>query len=465
MLSWGVAGAAVLILTGITQPVWGATARANVQQATVAAASLVLDGVTVADVEQGKLVPSQRVVIAGNRIQAIGGAGAVSVPNGARVVDAQGKYLIPGLWDLHVHTSDSSMQSLLLASGVTGVRDAFSGIPLETLIQWRREVLAGTRAAPPRQILSGAGIDEEEGCSRSDLTGHTCVIPADTADARRVVDTLKAAGADMIKMYDLSRETYFAIAAAARRRGIEFGGHLGGHLGQIRAGSTVASAFEASDSGARIIDHVNSSGGMDTLCFGPKATVDRCRPVADRFRRNNTWWVSTLIHRITVNPSAEPRPGDASDSVAARYTDASEQFASGAAVKTDWLHGAVKVGGGDSLRFLAAADRAGLPILAGTDASGSQAGFRLHAELSIYVTEGMTPLHALQTATLNPAKMLHATDSLGTVAVGKLADLVLLDADPLADITNTTAIRAVVANGRYFDRAALDKLLASSHGD
>jgi imidazolonepropionase-like amidohydrolase len=87
-------------------------------------------------------------------------------------------------------------------------------------------------------------------------------------------------------------------------------------------------------------------------------------------------------------------------------------------------------------------------------------GFSLHLEIATYAEEGLPTLEALQTATLNPAKALHATDSLGTVAVGKLADLVLLDADPLTDITNTTAIRGVVANGRYFDRAALDQLLA-----
>jgi len=108
---------------------------------------------------------------------------------------------------------------------------------------------------------------------------------------------------------------------------------------------------------------------------------------------------------------------------------------------------------------------AGIPILAGTDIFtwdiGAMPGVeRLHIELAIYAAEGLTPLEALQTATLNPAKMLHATDSLGTVASGKLADLVLLDADPLKDIANVTAIRAVVANGRYFDRAALDLLLA-----
>jgi imidazolonepropionase-like amidohydrolase len=112
--------------------------------------------------------------------------------------------------------------------------------------------------------------------------------------------------------------------------------------------------------------------------------------------------------------------------------------------------------------------RVGLPILAGTDAWGQlftatvTPGFSLHVDLAMYVAEGLTPLEALRTATLNPAKMLRGTDSLGTVAPGKLADLVLLDADPMAEITNTTTIRAVVANGRYFDRTALDSLLADA---
>jgi adenine deaminase len=115
----------------------------------------------------------------------------------------------------------------------------------------------------------------------------------------------------------------------------------------------------------------------------------------------------------------------------------------------------------DSLGYLYIVKQMGIPVLAGTDFS-AVAGFGLHAELATYVAEGLTPLEALQAATLNPAKFLHGTDSLGTVAPGKLADLVLLDSDPLVEITNTTKIRAVVANGRYFDRAALDHLLATT---
>ena len=120
--------------------------------------------------------------------------------------------------------------------------------------------------------------------------------------------------------------------------------------------------------------------------------------------------------------------------------------------------------GTETLGSMSVARRTGLPILAGSDAGSPvmrtmPPGFAIHGELAIYVAEGLTPLEALRAATLNPAKMLRATDSLGSVAPGKLAELVLLDADPLADLTNTTAVRAVVANGRYFDRAALDSLL------
>src|SRR5689334_4037515 len=119
------------------------------------------------------------------------------------------------------------------------------------------------------------------------LTGATSVA----ASAQQRTSLPTAVGFDEVTVVDaeqgklLSRQTYFNVAAAARRSAMPFGGHLGGHMGQIREGTTVASAFEASDSGARIIDHVNSSGGMDTLCMGPAATVERCRPVAERFRR------------------------------------------------------------------------------------------------------------------------------------------------------------------------------------
>ncbi len=281
----------------------------------------------------------------------------------------------------------------------------------------------------------------------------------------------QAAGYDMLKTYNVSRGMYFALAAEARRLGIPFGGHVTTHSHSGKAPDEedrrpTVSPIEASDSGARIFDHMNSSAGMDSLCFGSRATVERCRPVAERFRANGSWWVPTLVllYSDTYFYTGQTATRHAAD----RLREMAGAFWSGSLPAGNWLRNIPLDDVPDTLRLqLAVAQQVGVPIIAGTDAVeaymrdlGMLPGFQLHAELAAYVLEGLTPLHALQSATINPAKMWRATDSLGTVAAGKLADLVLLDADPLADITNITMIRAVVANGRYFDRAALDRMLA-----
>jgi imidazolonepropionase-like amidohydrolase len=448
------AGLGLVVLSGATALVLtGAVPTAvRAQRSAHAAAPLVFDRVTVVDVDQGKLVSDQRVVVAGNRIQAVGPADQVRVPQGAQVVDAQGKYLIPGLWDMHTHSQHLAhlFYPIFLANGVTGIRDAWSSVPLDTLHQWRREILAGTRVGPPRQLLVGAAIDETAGCNGTNSNGHICVSPFDSADGRHLVDSLKVAEADMIKMYGLSKGMYFVIAAEARRVGVPFGGHL-------KPGA--ASAVEASDSGVSIIDHMGfgSAAELDTLCGGRTASVVRCQPVAERFRRNGTWVVATLKNYFRTH-------GQASQRIRERRRELARFWADSSRPAGNWLRDTTGVAPADSAGYLDIAHRVGLPILAGTDAQPLSLqldlrSFGIHAELAILAAEGLSPLEALRTATLNPAKLLRATDSLGTVASGKLADLLLLDANPLADITNTTTIRAVVANGRYYDRAALDRLL------
>jgi hypothetical protein len=348
---------------------------------------------------------------------------------------------------------------LFVANGVTGIRDAGSEVPLDTLLLWRREILAGTRMGPPRQILSGQAIDEIAGqCTRA-REMHTCVLSGDSADARHLVDSLKRAGADMLKTYGLWPDMYYVVAAEARRQGIPFGGHIW------------TSASNASDSGATILDHVTSaSGGLNVSCLGDTIKPSDCQPIAERLARNGTWFVPTIVRSLTDGrgvdvPHAKP--------IFARFQARAQEFWAGSKLQGNWLRDSTAAGAAasgaaavpDKPGYMSVAQRVGVPILAGTDAGApvlreQPPGFSLHAELAFYVAEGLSPVAALRTATLSPAKMLHATDSLGTVAPGKLADLVLLDADPLADITNTTTIRAVVANGRYFDRAALDTLLA-----
>jgi imidazolonepropionase-like amidohydrolase len=231
------------------------------------------------------------------------------------------------------------------------------------------------------------------------------------------VDSLKAAGVDMafIHGFDSSqamRKVVFAILAEARRVHLPAVGHLDGGL-------TLA---EASDSGMHSVDHLM---GLADICTGKMASLKRCAAMAARLQRNDTW----MVTGPTLKPARQTR---------------------------------------DSM--LMWVERAHLPLLYGTDVElspwlvslGVLPGFQLHEDLATSVARGLSPLSALRGVTLNPARMLHATDSLGTVAPGKLADLVLLDADPLADITHTKQIRAVVANGRYFDRTALDSLLTEA---
>ena len=441
---------------------------------------LVFDNVTVIDVERGNRLPEQRVVIVGNRIRTIGSVHTVRVPAGAQVIEARGKYLIPGLWDMHIHPAMVNSEAdyiypLLLANGVTGIRDAWSIHALDTLLQWRREMVAGTRIGPPRQLFAGVALDDGQPCKRTAGDGHACV--ADTADARHVVDSLKAAGADFIKTYALSRPVYFAVAAEARRIGIPFGGHV-----------IEETSVEASDSGARIEDHVHLAGNIMGRCVSRKASLDRCKPIAEHFINNGTWWCPTLaIYNMSVrimfsNPNdvfGGPWFGPRARMLIERFYNTSDAFWdewNGSLPHGNWLQASTHalppldtmrttaLDSGGLLRF---AHRLHIPILAGTDGGINLGltlvtpGLMLHTELAVFVAEGMTPLEALQAATLNPAKSFHGTDSLGTVAVGKLADLVLLDADPLTDITNTTTIRAVVANGHYYDRAKLDQLLAN----
>jgi hypothetical protein len=269
---------------------------------------------------------------------------------------------------------------------------------------------------------------------------------------------------------------YFVIAAEARRVGIPFGGHV-----------VTVTPIEASDSGASITDHLFApADDWPGRCWGAGASVERCQPVAEHFGRNGTWLAPTLVvYKGYDGTYARP--------IMARFIERAHAFWIGAPLHDNWLRDSANSGttgttgashpDSGAMHIM---QQVGLPILAGTDSptfmpelewkdlrstffydsplssgftSSMAAGFSLHVELAMYVAEGLTPLAALQTATINPAKVLHATDSLGTVAAGKLADLVLLDANPLEDITNTTMIRGVVANGRYYDRAALDGLL------
>lgn len=424
---------------------------------------LVLRGVTVIDVENGTRAANQSVVIVDNRIRTIGGSAVVRAPVGARLIDARGKYLIPGLWDMHVHPfwEADRFYPLFVANGITGVRDAGSPVPLSTLNRWKQEIAAGTRIGP-RLVVAGPSINE---CPDMSGGAHTVCVSS-PGEARLMVDALRQAGADFIKPYSVSRELYLALLAEAKRVGLPLGGH-----------SYNISGLEASDSGAVILDHHTwfDPNVCDDLNLGQAAfNRDKCADAANRLRRNGTWVTITIIssahlfphawnerlRRYLPNARLNGEYGASKQTVAA-WDSATPSLPAHPSSFAEW-QAAYDRGQFAGRWDLTYAKIAGMPILAATDGAPLfpvAGGFELHETLVAFVLGGMPTLEALQTATINPARALRATDSLGTVTEGNLADLVLLDADPLVDITNTSKISAVVADGRYFDRTALDALL------
>lgn len=455
--------------------------------------TIALTHVVVIDVSSGSELRDRTVLVRARRIVAVDSSPRASLPNDARVVDGSGRYLIPGLWDMHVHTFypddvDPNFP-VFIANGVTGIRDmGNSALSLARIHQLRGEVESGTRVGP-RFVAAGPLVEG------APPTWPNSVI-ADTPErGRSLVDSLAAAGADFIKVYSrLQPGPYHAIAQESRRRGIPFEGHVPGAI----------SASEASDAGQRSMEHLYGivegcstveseviaartalldarTAGSDTLEAARRVSrvyrqalqgfdERRCNRLVSQLARNRSWQVPTLVsyeQPTCVAPEELARdsrvkyvsPRRQAAWPRTRAARAHRNAADAELAATDSL-----ICTGALARLTAVLAEASVPILAGTDAGTPYVlyGFGLHQELSLLVRAGLTPLTALRAATINPAVFLGATDSLGTVASGKLADLVLLDADPLADVSNTTRIRAVLANGRYYDRAALDALLAAA---
>ncbi len=428
-----------MLVTGIAIPtLLGLPGRLYAQQPV--STPIAFTGVTVVDVRDGQLLADQTVVISGTQISAVGPASQVTVPKGTQTVNAQGKYLMPGLWDMHTHMwgYPDVFFPLLLANGVTGIRD-MHGKFLDSMRLWRQEVVDGKRAGP-RMLLTAAWVGPkfEDG----EFGGWSSQIPLTTVErAGIVVDSLKAAGADHIKIRSgLSRELHFALSAAARRAGLPLVGH-----------PTNGVTFrEASDSGQRTLEHAYP-------CHPSETTDEECAALATQFVRTGTWLTPTSIAMLYLLGGILPDR--------ARFWPSTVKGMPFIGIRTtdEGKDQKIQKFNQDILPRLAMLRRAGMPMLAGTDAAElmpeNTPGLSLHDELAVFVQAGFTPLEALQAATLNPAKSLQATDSLGTVEAGKLADLVLLDANPLIDIQNAKAIRAVIANGRYFDRDHLDALI------
>ncbi|HET7229749.1 MAG TPA: amidohydrolase family protein, partial [Longimicrobium sp.] len=425
----------------------------------------------------------QTVVVRGSRIARVGPAARVAVPAGARVVDGRGKWVIPGMWDMHVHAAfpqfEGLFMPLLAANGVTGAREMFSRIDWvdSTRARIRRGDLVGPRIVGSGHIIDGS----------PPMLGGT-VVARNAAEGRRAVDSLAAAGADFIKVYSrLTPDAFAGIADEARRRGIPFAGHV----------PSLVTVDEASAAGIASIEHLTGivnacsplppaqaglvaeavarkgwdssyvvSRSLDSLVYA-RYDPAVCRALARRLVARGTVVVPTLV---TLHAAAflddttfahDPRLRYVPKGMSAGWSPLTNPRLR-AVTAADWANSHRQYG-----RLLEAArvlHDNGVRFMAGTDLITPYTfpGFSLHQELELLTGIGLTPLQALQSATLEPARFLKMTDSLGTVAQGKLADLVVLDANPLADIRNVGRIHAVVVNGRLIDAAERERILRAA---
>ena len=448
-------------------------------QAQSAAPSLALTHVTVIDATGAPAKPDMTVVVSGDRIVELGKSADIHLARDARVIDATGKFLIPGLWDMHVHWGNTEYLPLFLANGVTGMRIMWGGSVQQ---EWRRESEAGQLLAP-HMLIASTIIDGPKPFWPGSIGVST------EAEARQAVIQEKQKGADFIKVYTfLPREEYFAIVDEARKQGIRFAGHIPMSVTPEDASNAGQKSFEhlagvlpacsrRSDEffQAAQADLVDDLAGKPTFWGNHfkamrQAEIDEYSPEKAAalfavFKKNGTWQVPTLTLWRSMayvdDPSftRDPRIKYVPPWARKDWTPSNAPNLYGPRSPEDFAF--AKKEFQKDLELVAAMEKAGVGVLAGTDTSNPfcMPGFSLHDELGLLVKAGLTPMEALQSATLNPARFIEGEKDLGTIEKGKIADLVLLDANPLDDIGNTRKIASVIYAGKLFPRPALDEML------
>lgn len=444
-------------------------------------AVLVITHANVIDGTGAPLRTDMTLVIADGRIRSIGPSAELPVPVDAAVLPAHGKFVIPGLWDMHVHWYEPESLKLFIANGVTGVR-MMSGYPMHH--EWRSKIEAGTLLGP-RMWIASMVVDGPKPIWPENLAVGTA------EQAVEEVTRLRKTGADFVKVYSLlPRKAFLALAAECNKQGMPFAGHV----------PDLVSAREASERGQCSFEHLTGIAWSCSLretelrsaaekaiaeyTVG-KISYDALRPELKRLGRqarasfspekaaelfrvlksNATWQCPTLLMLRNTSHIGDPsitndsRLRFMSQAIRSRWNPTNDFRLRSMTSEDIALE---KASFQKDLEMVGAMHRAGVGMLAGTDAINPYAfpGFRLHDELELLVKAGLKTMDALQAATLNAARFMTREKDLGSVEPDKLADLVLLDANPLDDIRHTRNIHAVVYGGRLFKKADLDTMLA-----
>lgn len=440
--------------------------------------TLAITNVAVVDVVAGELLEGRTVVVKDDVITTVVASKSAKVKEGVPTIDGAGKFLVPGLWDMHAHVADPAMPALFLRFGVTGIRHMFSPMRGTEL---KPADPAKEREAPtfPRVVAAKHLLDSKR--TNFPFIFRSNIIFADTVEqARAAVKEIKKLGNDFVKVHSVTpRSAYFAAAKEAKAEGIPLAGHV----------PFTVTAAEASDAGQLTIEHMD---GVAALCskqearhlgrlaeFGTAEKPDMNIPwriakealetfdpkkaaaLFTKFVTNGTWHTPTLVESQTKlrlgNPKALTPEVERLLPASAKVLWAREFDPDGSVTmrvlgrhytKTELQER--KELFGEEKKLLGEMHKAKVKLLAGTDTPNVLVvpGLSLHEELEIFVQCGLTPAEALRTATCHPAECLKLTEKYGTIAEGKRADLVLLSKNPLADIRNTTTIETVFVGGR-----------------
>jgi len=452
------------------------------------AQTMAITGVNVVDVVTGKAIPGQTVVIAADRIRAMGPAATAQIPAQSQTIDGTGYYLIPGLWDMHVHFRSNPVDpdrvladenagtlELFLVNGVVGVRE-MGGDLSEHVLRWREEIKSGKRVGP-RILTAGRKLDVVKPAWPGSISTTT------PEEGREAVRQMKRAGADFIKVYhgDVEAPVLKAVLSEAHATGLKVVGHLPRNLslqtvqelGLDEMEHSTLTAPKQADFDRFAVERqerIKAGLAMDTAEMARRLTwmhdADEAKRLYPLMAARPLWVTPTLAVQARVRYEiaerkfdGDPRKRYIGPAIWASWDPGAGRRKPAAAGLLDLFKQQLKQG----RQLTAEAHKAGVRILLGTDCGVSNnymlPGWSVHEELAALVEAGLTPAEALRAATVNPAKWRGELATEGTVEKGKRADLLLLRSNPLTAIAATREVEAVFLGGAYYPRSKLDAML------
>lgn len=426
-----------------------------------AAVPIVIRNLTLIDGTGASPMARTTIVIRGERIVDVGPVGSVRIPKNARIVEGRGRYAIPGLWDAHVHLwFEQNQLPVYVANGITGVRDM--GSDYARTKAWRRDAESG-KTIGPHIVTSGPPVGGRESSDKK-LPVMVAISPE---DARRTFDQLDEMDVDFIKVLsDLPHDAYIALAERSRKWRMAFAGHV----------PDTVTALEAINARQTSMEHLF---GWFVACSSDEAAIragktpraktletfsdEKARELFKRSALYETRQAPTLtLWERMAYADTEKRVRDqrlryVPRAIRATWPKPEDELKTAASEENVPMRQQFDL----AFRIVKLMQECGVEILAGTDTGDPYTipGVTLHRELELLVKAGLTPMQALQSATIAPARLVGWDEALGTLQKGKVADIVLLDANPLADIRNVSQISGVAVRGRYLAKPQLTAIL------